>query len=252
MRWVSRSASASVSGTSRVAESVGRARARADVVYATSMIGRTALGASSAREPFVIKLTTDAAFERAQRPGLFDGDLDAFQREARGGSASRAAAARDVARPPRRARRLPERVPARARASSWGVPPDRVLVLPNPAPTVPAADARRSCERGSASTGRRSPSPAGSAARSRSEVALDARRRRSTGVSLVVAGDGAERAAARASAPRSARRARALPRRRCRATQVLELFRAATRACSPRRGRTSRTRWSSRSPSARR
>ena len=83
----------------------------ADVVYATSMIGRAALGATAARKPLVIKLTTDEAYERAQRRGLYDGDLDAFQ-HAGGDVRIRSApvAGRSVAAGD--ARRLPERVPA--------------------------------------------------------------------------------------------------------------------------------------------
>jgi hypothetical protein len=54
--------------------------ARVDVVYATSMIRRAALGATLARRPLVVKLVSDEAFERARRSGRFDGTLDAFQR----------------------------------------------------------------------------------------------------------------------------------------------------------------------------
>src|SRR5204862_4903457 len=55
-----------------------------DVVYTTGMFGRSALGASLARRPYVVKLTADPAFERSRRRGLVAGDVDMFQRR-RGG-----------------------------------------------------------------------------------------------------------------------------------------------------------------------
>jgi hypothetical protein len=54
-------------------------RAReADVVYTTGMFGRSALGATLARKPYVVKLTADPAFERSRRRGLVDGDVEEF------------------------------------------------------------------------------------------------------------------------------------------------------------------------------
>jgi glycosyltransferase involved in cell wall biosynthesis len=50
-----------------VALAVARHARRADVVYATSMVGRAALGCLLARRPFVAKLTSDPAFERSHR-----------------------------------------------------------------------------------------------------------------------------------------------------------------------------------------
>ena len=65
-----------------------RSRAsRSDVVYATSMIRRAALGASLARRPLVVKLVSDEVFERARRSGRYQGTLDEFQRV--GGSRAR-------------------------------------------------------------------------------------------------------------------------------------------------------------------
>src|SRR5207248_2712051 len=60
-----------------------------DVVYTTGMFGRSALGATLARRPYVVKLTADPAFERSRRRGLVGGDVDEFQRS--GGSAAVAA-----------------------------------------------------------------------------------------------------------------------------------------------------------------
>jgi glycosyltransferase involved in cell wall biosynthesis len=58
-----------------VALAVARHARRADVVYATSMIGRTALGCLLARRPFVAKLTSDPAFERSHRRALNAGGV---------------------------------------------------------------------------------------------------------------------------------------------------------------------------------
>ena len=119
-----------------VAEKV-RSRARgADVVYATSMIGRASLGSKLARRPLVIKLTTDEAYERAQRRGLFDGDMDAFQcvdgdLRVRALRRSRDAALRRATRVICPSAYLCDM------AVAWGVPRERALVIPNPAPDLP-------------------------------------------------------------------------------------------------------------------
>src|SRR5205807_3585826 len=55
-----------------------------DVVYTTGIFGRSALGARTARTPYVVKLTADPAFERSRRRGLVAGDVDEFQRHAGG------------------------------------------------------------------------------------------------------------------------------------------------------------------------
>ncbi len=105
------------------------------------MIGRAALGAKAARRPLVIKLTTDEAYERAQRRGLFDGDMDAFQHadgdlRIRGLRRSRDAALRQAIRV------LCPSAYLRDMAVSWGVPADRALVIPNPAPDLPRLPTR--------------------------------------------------------------------------------------------------------------
>jgi glycosyltransferase involved in cell wall biosynthesis len=112
-------------------------RAReSDVVYTTGMFGRSALGASLARKPYVVKLTADPAFERSRRRGLVEGDVDEFQ-ERRGGS--RVALLR-VARDLELRRAAHVFTPSaylRELALAWGVAPERVSVLPNPAPVLP-------------------------------------------------------------------------------------------------------------------
>ena len=107
-----------------------------DVVYTTGMFGRSALGASLARKPYVVKLTADPAFERSRRRGLVAGDVDDFQAGGGGGAARMLRFARDVEL--RRAAHVfcPSAY-LRDLAVSWGVDPEKVSVLPNPAPDVP-------------------------------------------------------------------------------------------------------------------
>jgi glycosyltransferase involved in cell wall biosynthesis len=112
----------------------------ADVVYATSMIRRAALGTRLARRPLVVKLVSDEVFERATRSGRFDGTLADFQRV--GGARTRfLRATRNAA--VRSARHVfsPSEY-LRAIALCWGLDPDRVSVLPNPAPEVPPLPSR--------------------------------------------------------------------------------------------------------------
>jgi glycosyltransferase involved in cell wall biosynthesis len=125
----------------RAALLVRKGARRADVVYATSMIRRAAIGSRLARRPLVAKLVSDEVFERATRSGRYAGTLDEFQRE-RGGPrvrflrASRTAAlkgARHVFCPSGYLRDV---------ALRWGIDPDRVSVLPNPAPEIPCMPSR--------------------------------------------------------------------------------------------------------------
>src|SRR5919201_6633086 len=110
------------------------------------MFGRSALGATIARTPYVVKLTADPAFERARRRGLVAGDVDEFQR-ARAGA---------VVTPLRLARNAELRGAAhvftpsaylRELAIAWGVPAERVSVLPNPAPRVSELPPRAELQR---------------------------------------------------------------------------------------------------------
>jgi glycosyltransferase involved in cell wall biosynthesis len=138
VHWVARS---SPLRHLRVAALVRRRAARADVVYATSMIRRAALGSAVARRPLMVKLVSDEAFERARRSGRFDGTLDAFQRA--GGARNRfLRSTRDVSL--RRARHVfcPSAY-LRRLALGWGLDEGRVSVLPNPAPEVPPLPPRQ-------------------------------------------------------------------------------------------------------------
>jgi glycosyltransferase involved in cell wall biosynthesis len=208
-----------------VASLVRKRAMHSDVVYATSMIGRAALGSALARRPLVIKLTTDEAYERARRRGLFDGDLDAFQHHDGGLQIAALRRARNAALHEAAAVVCPSAY-LRDMAVSWGVPAARALVVPNPAPDLPALPAR---EQARASFGIDGPTLAfaGRIGRQKAlEVGLAALAA-VEGVTLLVAGDGPERAPmeARAAELGLAGRVRflgSLPRGR-----VLELFRAA-------------------------
>lgn len=135
VRWVSRSIPPGPRHAA-VAAQVSRAARPADVVYATSMVRRAALGATLARRPLVVKLVADEAYERARRSGAFDGSLEDFQAwggdaRVRGLRASRTASLR------RAAHVFVPSAYLRAVALGWGLEPRRVSVLPNPAPSVP-------------------------------------------------------------------------------------------------------------------
>ena len=118
-----------------------RARAKsADVVYATSMIRRAALGAGLARKPLVVKLVSDEVFERATRSGRFEGTLTDFQWT--GGARTRfLRATRNAALRSARHVFSPSEY-LRTIALRWGLRPERVSVLPNPAPELPPLPSR--------------------------------------------------------------------------------------------------------------
>ncbi|MBM3678493.1 MAG: glycosyltransferase family 4 protein, partial [Actinobacteria bacterium] len=94
VHWVSRRIPAGPRHAAVLAEVARRARG-VDVVYATSMLTRAALGARLARKPIVVKLVADEAYERAKRRGLYDGTLDDFQRAAGGRAVATLKAARN-------------------------------------------------------------------------------------------------------------------------------------------------------------
>ena len=113
----------------------------ADVVYATSMVRRAALGAALARRPLMVKLVSDEVFERMQRSGRFSGSLDAFQRLGGGPRVRFLRWTRGWAL--RRASRvLSPSAYLRRIALGWGLDPERVSVLPNPAPEIPPLPSR--------------------------------------------------------------------------------------------------------------
>ena len=136
--WVSRRSSLR---HVRAALLVRRAARRADVVYATSMIRRAAIGSRLARRPLVVKLVSDEVFERAARSGRYVGTLDEFQRVG-GGLRTRFLRATHTAAL-RHARHVfcPSAY-LRDVALRWGIDPERLSVLPNPAPEIPPMPAR--------------------------------------------------------------------------------------------------------------
>jgi len=192
VRWVARSRPAPLRHLAVVREVASAAR-DADRVYATTMVRRAALGAALARRPLVVKLVADEAFERERRSGRFDGSLEEFQ-AARGGPRRRLLrATRTVAL--RRAERV--LVPSaylRGIALGWGLAPERVRVVPNPAPELPQLPSREAARAALGVTG----PVLATAGRLTAQKALpDALRAiaRVPAVELLVLGDGSERPA---------------------------------------------------------
>ena len=227
VRWVSRARPAPLRHLA-VVRAVAGAAHRAGRVYATSMVRRASLGAALARRPLVVKLVSDEAFERAVRSGRFAGTLEEFQRVQGGARVRLLRATRNAAL--RRARRVV--VPSaylRDLALGWGVAPERLEVVPNPAPPLPALPDR---DEARARLGLNGFTLAAAGRLTRQKALLDALDAvsRTEEVSLVVAGEGPERAALerRASKPDLVDRVRfagALSR-----DEVLTLFRAADAA----------------------
>jgi glycosyltransferase involved in cell wall biosynthesis len=181
----------------RAALAVARRARVCDVVYATSMIRRAAIGARLARRPLVVKLVSDEVFERQQREGRFTGTLDEFQRA---GGLRVGFLRRTRDRAVRRARHVfcPSAY-LREISLGWGLDPARVSVLPNPAPDVPELPPRTALREELvldgptlAFAGRLGPQKAlGVALEAVAEV---------PSVSLVIAGDGPDRGALEARA----------------------------------------------------
>ena len=216
VRWVPRSLPPGVRHAAAVRLIAARAR-RADVVYSTGMFGRSSLGAFLARTPLVLKLTADPAFERARRRGLVAGEVADFQSGGGGPVAGLLRAARDAAV----ARAAHVVCPSgfmRDLVVSWGVPGDRVTLLPNPAPRATEAIAFDPGPRPVlAFAGRLT-------AQKDLGIALVALRQLD-GVRLLVAGDGPERARLEAAAGERVEFLGPLPR-----AEVLGLLRAADAA----------------------
>ena len=144
VHWVSRTLPKGVVHAAAAAE-IGRAARRADVVYSTGMFSRTAAACAVARRPYVLKLTGDPAFERARWRHDVEGDVESFQQ---GGGGLESAVLREIrtatVRPA--ARVLCPSEFLRRIVTAWGIPGDRVDVLPNavpPAPDLPARDELR-------------------------------------------------------------------------------------------------------------
>jgi glycosyltransferase involved in cell wall biosynthesis len=183
-----------------VVRRIESAARRVDRVYATTMVRRAALGAALARKPLVVKLVADEAFERERRGGRFDGSLEEFQRG--GGGARRRLLRTSRTAALRRARRV--LVPSaylREVAVAWGLPADRVTVVPNPAPELPRLPSR---DEARARLGIEGPALAVAGRLSAQKSLGDALQAiaRVPGVALHVLGDGPERPALEREAAR--------------------------------------------------
>jgi glycosyltransferase involved in cell wall biosynthesis len=200
----------------------------ADIVYTTGTFGRSAAGATLAGTPFVVKLTADPAYERARRRGLYPGTLEEFQAGDGGIRVRLLRAARDTELR-RAAHVLCPSAYLRELALAWSLPPERVSVLPNPAPALELLPGREEARRKLGLNGA-TLAFAGRLTRQKSlEVALEALAQ-NDGIELLLAGDGDERPVLERRAGELGLSGRvrflgALPRE-----QVLELFRAADAA----------------------
>ena len=127
----------------RLTARAARCARSADVVYASATYAAAAIASRLSGRPLVVKLVSDPAYERARRYGLFHGTLDEFQTA---GSLPLVALRRARTAALRRARRVI--VPSRYLATfavGWGLDPERVVVVPNPAPALavePASERR--------------------------------------------------------------------------------------------------------------
>jgi glycosyltransferase involved in cell wall biosynthesis len=140
--------------------------------------------------PSLVARRRATAYERARRLGLFDGDLDEFQRFEGGARVKLLRQARD-----RTLRRVDALVCPSAylasRAVAWGIDEERVTVIPNAAPALPELP-EREVARARFEVEGPTLAFAGRITRQKAlGVALDALGR-ADGVSLVVAGDGPE------------------------------------------------------------
>jgi glycosyltransferase involved in cell wall biosynthesis len=209
----------------RGAALVHRRAREVDVVYTTGMFGRSALGSSLARKPYVVKLTADPAFERSRRRGLVEGDVDEFQRRAGGLAVAVLRFARNVELR-RSAHVFTPSAYLRELALTWGVRPERVTVLPNPAPAIAPLRERNELRRSFGMNGATLAFAGRLTAQKSLGKALEAVAG-TDGVELVIAGEGPDREPLQehASALGIAGRVRFLgaqPRER-----IVELFRAA-------------------------
>ena len=135
VHWIGRGSPPGVRHATFALQLARLARA-ADVVYVNSVLTRGISGARAARRPVVVKLTDDPAYERARRFGLFDGDLDAFQRFDGGPRVRALRVLRDTAL--RRASLIvcPSAY-LREHALGWGLRPEQVVVVENAIPELP-------------------------------------------------------------------------------------------------------------------
>jgi glycosyltransferase involved in cell wall biosynthesis len=202
---------------------LARLARRFDVIYTMSVLGRSATGAIAARTPYVVKLPDDPAYERARRLAGFRGSLEDFQ--AAPGSRLKALRAARTAALRRAARIICPSEYLRSLALGWGLKPEQVVVLPNPAPEVPSLPAPDELRRRHGLNGQLLVFAGRMNAQKSLDVALDAVAR--TEATLVLLGEGPDRTrlehrAATLGLDSRVRFLGAQPRER-----VLELLRAA-------------------------
>jgi glycosyltransferase involved in cell wall biosynthesis len=224
VRWVARSIPKGPLHL-RTAALVRRRAAAADVVYTTGMFGRSSAGALAARRPYVVKLTADPAFERSRRRGIVGGNVDDFQA---GGGGPRSWLLRRLrdAELRRAAHVFCPSAYLRDLAVTWGVPPARVSVLPNPSPAAVDLSDRQELKRRLHVNGATVAFAGRLTAQKSLHIAVEAVAQ-ADGVVLLIAGEGPdreplERLAAELGVAERVRFLGPQPRRR-----VLELFRAA-------------------------
>ena len=224
----------------RAVQLIAAAARRADVVYSTGMLGRSALGSALVHAPIVQKLTSDPTYERSIRYGLYGGDLDSFQR---GGRLARAHAAHGAQ--PRAAARLahpdPERVARAGSRRRGGSGRSGSRCCRTRSSGRPALEERDELRRRHGLDGPTLVFAGRLSVQKAVDVALEALTRLD-GLDLVARGRRARRREAACAGGRArARRARALPRPAAAVDASSSSCAPATRSCSPRSGRTSRT-----------
>jgi glycosyltransferase involved in cell wall biosynthesis len=178
-----------------------------------------------ARRPYVIKLTADPAFERARRRGIVDGAVDEFQAKAGGLKVRVLRGARDLELRGAAHVFTPSTWLGEL-AVSWGVDAERVSVLPNPAPDLPALAPREELRASFGMNGATLAFAGRLTAQKALEVALEALAHVDD-VTLLIAGEGDRRGQLEAKTAELGLGSRvrflgAVPRER-----ILELFRAA-------------------------
>jgi glycosyltransferase involved in cell wall biosynthesis len=110
------------------------------VIYSAGLYTRSSLASRLCSVPLVVKLAADPAYERARRLG-FRGSLEAFQGDQPSPGIRYLKRQRAIALS--RAARIV--VPSRYLAefvTGWDVPPDRIKVVPNPAPAIVSDEPR--------------------------------------------------------------------------------------------------------------
>jgi glycosyltransferase involved in cell wall biosynthesis len=163
------------------------------VIYSAGLYTRSSLVSRLWSVPLVVKLAADPAYERARRAWGFEGSLEDFQRYQTSPRYRYLKRQRAIAL--FRAARIvvPSHYLARF-VTAWGVPDERVRVVPNPAPTIDSRESRKQLRRRLGMSG-----PtfvfAGRFVRQKNlPLAVEALRH-VDGASLVLVGDGPEAAA---------------------------------------------------------